>query len=192
MATATIYTLTCPLTNRLFYVGCTVQHIAQRVIGRYAAPTAKLLKSKGILPIIEEIDSCDANESNDFEAYWIKQLRALGFELENKYMPITRKPYRKYNRTQREYPNMKTKQDIINAAIAIKPKVTQQLIYAARHRLYLSYGFLERLLNGDFKCFSGGKFYARSAIKFFIDNEGITYKDVIKYKMPEFTDYIAA
>lgn len=89
---ATIYTLSCPLTKEVRYVGKTERDLKVRYKQhlyhhkRDNSKRRKWVKSLldiGLLPIIEPIDCVDIEEGNFYEQYWIAQFRAWGFSLVN-------------------------------------------------------------------------------------------------------------
>ena len=73
-----IYTLANPITKEIFYVGIT------------KSPHKRFLAHKyrlGFTPIMEELETvkvCVTNTKLDAEYFWIRQLAAWGFKLENK------------------------------------------------------------------------------------------------------------
>jgi hypothetical protein len=83
MKQAKIYTLTHPLTGDVFYVGATVMELHRRLPGGYHSPTYNSLKAAGATPIIEELESVDLDRVAESENYWICQMKAWGFHLEN-------------------------------------------------------------------------------------------------------------
>lgn len=87
-----IYTLKCPLTNSIIYVGATTkdlnlrlrQHVSDSV--NYNSSIYKYIRKNGILPLIELLDEVrfkDVNRLRELEFYWIDQLRQWGFCLYN-------------------------------------------------------------------------------------------------------------
>lgn len=92
-----IYTLTNPVTNLVFYVGCTVAFLERRLhfhCYEYSNPlNARTPKKQIILdlakinrvPAIEEIDSAtNSIEALAKERFWIYQLKSWGFPLTNR------------------------------------------------------------------------------------------------------------
>lgn len=88
----TIYTLTNPENQKVFYVGRTTLslparlscHISQKKgigaeIGRFLAD----LKQRNIRPSIKAIDECDYKDRKRVEEYWIHQLETWGYDLVN-------------------------------------------------------------------------------------------------------------
>lgn len=82
-----IYSLRCPLTDHIFYVGCTAEKLEVRVKQSYTAPTVKELRKQGLQPVIELLEETTYVYRGTRENYWIQQLRAWGFNLENQVMP---------------------------------------------------------------------------------------------------------
>lgn len=86
-----IYTLSCPETGLVMYVGkCNRinyrynQHVTDF---RDTAPIKewiKLLVSKGLRPIMEVLEECYNHEGNNVEGYWICQFKVWGFPLLNR------------------------------------------------------------------------------------------------------------
>lgn len=85
-----IYTLTDPYTNKVFYVGKTKNPLRYRLRCHYKAKgeskvvkyIAKL-KRKGGRPIIEEVENCAKDKQSETEGFWINQFKCWGFELCN-------------------------------------------------------------------------------------------------------------
>jgi hypothetical protein len=89
-----IYTLSDPLTNEIRYVGKTYrdinirykEHISDanksRKCKTHNSKWIKCLIKKETYPIIEELDVVDGNGVQS-EIYWISQMRAWGFNLNN-------------------------------------------------------------------------------------------------------------
>lgn len=85
----TIYTLTSPENNQVFYVGQTRLPIHQRLIDHKTSNSPvsayfKKLRAKNLEPVAEEIDTCSVSNAFALEAYWIQQFAAWGFDLLNK------------------------------------------------------------------------------------------------------------
>ena len=85
-----IYTLTCPITNDIRYVGKTDGELKTRLSAHISAPTSRLnrkwiliLKGFNLKPIIECIDITDDKNAESTEQYWIDQLRSWGYVLHN-------------------------------------------------------------------------------------------------------------
>lgn len=99
MKTATIYSLTNPLTCFVFYVGSTTTSIETRLKQGNFTHTYLNLREFGIAPIAEVIEECPIKDRYDVERYWMQQFRAWGFHLENKQGNNTRffQGYRRYD-----------------------------------------------------------------------------------------------
>lgn len=80
-----IYTLTSPITNQVYYVGYTNNPLQERFRNHLSwnKPTTVYLKSIGLVPIMEVLETCDYDASKTIEEYWIHQFKAWGFALEN-------------------------------------------------------------------------------------------------------------
>lgn len=88
-----IYTLSCPKTNVVRYVGRTTDKLKYRLSKHiydrkkhknHRCHWINKIYSEGLKPIIELIDSCDTYETCiQLEIYWIAQFKAWGFELVN-------------------------------------------------------------------------------------------------------------
>lgn len=88
MGKISIYTLTNPINNNVYYVGITAYPTKRFLNHLKTADTSKTtgyLVSLGLQPIMHEIDSCD-NDQHKYriEEYWIHQFRCWGFILDNK------------------------------------------------------------------------------------------------------------
>ena len=89
-----IYTLTCPITNEIKYVGKTKCKLSTRLSYHCAVKVGNItkvnwireLKQKGLKPIIEELDLVDDNLSDFHERFWIHQLKNWGFILYNQFL----------------------------------------------------------------------------------------------------------
>ncbi len=85
-----IYTLSCPITGDIVYVGKTNnlrsrfnQHKKdKRNITKLKSWIISLAK-KGLFPIMEIIDECDETNWENTEVFWIQQLKCWGFKLKN-------------------------------------------------------------------------------------------------------------
>ena len=86
-----IYTLSCPIEGRIKYVGMTKKQLHVRLIG-HLNETENINKEKwisgllkkGMIPIIEEIDSSFYRDCALYlENYWISQLKQWNMELVN-------------------------------------------------------------------------------------------------------------
>lgn len=86
-----IYTLSDPITCEIRYIGITNnmrrryrQHICTTSYGkRHCKSWIISLKSKNLLPIMEELDTCEDSLSEQIEKYWISQFISWGFNLTN-------------------------------------------------------------------------------------------------------------
>ena len=89
MAKAFIYSLACPYTKKIKYVGKTIKPLHQRLnshntdANARVSRWAKKLFNRKKKPIIEIIDSVNRSEVNYWERYWIHQFMAWGFNLLN-------------------------------------------------------------------------------------------------------------
>lgn len=92
----TIYVLKDPETEEVRYVGKTVKLLKYRLQDHlYRKRKTKTgetnhrinwiqsLINKDLIPIIQEIDNCLWNESQELEKFWIKKYRDLGYKLVN-------------------------------------------------------------------------------------------------------------
>lgn len=85
-----IYTLSCPITNNIRYVGVTKntlskrfsQHLVERRTNKRRS-WFDSLKKKGFLPTIELLDDVDDDKWIDEEKFYISYFRFLGFDLVN-------------------------------------------------------------------------------------------------------------
>lgn len=87
-----IYTLKCPKSGDVFYVGSTTQSLKSRLSGHlaesriYSHSVLKYIRENEIVPIIELVEECDYINDREFkmnENYWIDQFRQWGFPLKN-------------------------------------------------------------------------------------------------------------
>jgi len=87
-----IYTMTCPVTHDIIYVGSTVQPLKVRLSlhlndsKNSNSPLKKYIRDMNIVPsmeLIEEIDVLTENQLRIVEYYWIDQFRQWGFRLKN-------------------------------------------------------------------------------------------------------------
>lgn len=92
MSKVKIYTLSDPITLEVRYVGKTVQGLEKRLnqhlldskkFKNLNSNWLKSLKRKSLKPIIEELDEVDESKWIEAEIYWIAQLKAWGFNLNN-------------------------------------------------------------------------------------------------------------
>ena len=83
-----IYTISCPFTEKVKYVGQTISPLEIRLKQHLSAPTNKRMAvwfqslngEQPIIDLLEVVDICHADET---EMYWISQLRAWGIDLFN-------------------------------------------------------------------------------------------------------------
>ncbi len=85
-----IYTLTCPTTNNIFYVGRTNGKLKNRLTGhlkdnvnREKKKVINEILEKDKLPIIESIDVCTKSDVYKLEIFWINLIKTWGFNLTN-------------------------------------------------------------------------------------------------------------
>jgi group I intron endonuclease len=87
-----IYTLTDPRDNLIKYIGKAKSintrlytHMVNCNLKKNTKKTAwlKSLKSQGLVPIIEELDTVGYENWKETEKYWIAQFKAWGFNLKN-------------------------------------------------------------------------------------------------------------
>lgn len=85
-----IYTLSCPITFVVKYVGKTTnvrlrynQHVSDKRQMSLVKSWIKSLKKTGLTPIMEVVDECNNDNWRLMESYWICQFRTWGFELKN-------------------------------------------------------------------------------------------------------------
>lgn len=91
MKKAIIYTLNCPITGDVKYIGKTKRNLDTRLgehIKNISKPTLKnnwikSLKSKGLSPDISILDEVSHSDWQFWEIYWIEQFKAWGFDLKN-------------------------------------------------------------------------------------------------------------
>lgn len=85
-----IYTLEDPITKEIRYVGKTNNiklrfncHVSNRKINTHCHSWIRSLIRKDMLPIMQIIDTCNNNDWQWVEQYWISQIKAWGFNLTN-------------------------------------------------------------------------------------------------------------
>lgn len=90
MRRVVIYSLSCPISGKVRYVGQTIMPIKDRLISHVSERNnnakclwIKELIDNNLIPIIEEIDIVDIYEANNVEMYWINQFNEWGYELLN-------------------------------------------------------------------------------------------------------------
>lgn len=85
-----IYTLSNPLTQEVKYIGKTInnlnsrlrQHITRKRMNKTTCWIKSLFK-EGLIPLIEELDSCEWEQSADLEIFYISIFKLWGFNLTN-------------------------------------------------------------------------------------------------------------
>lgn len=91
--TITIYTLSHPITNHVFYVGQTRNTLIERLCCHMASNDHKfhlnkhikeIIRLTGKKPLIEPVDFGTRENKIKLEEYWIQQFAAWGFDLFNK------------------------------------------------------------------------------------------------------------
>lgn len=89
----TVYTLSCPLSKEVMYVGVTRQPLKNRLSGHlsggngYMSNITTWIKGLNQIPIIEPIIEFYANNHHEAileENFWLEQLRQWGFDLLNR------------------------------------------------------------------------------------------------------------
>lgn len=86
---ATIYSLSCPITHNVRYIGKTyniIRRIKEHLICNeksYRVHWIKNLKKKGLTPSIDIIDVVPYDESNFWEQHYISLFKSWGFKLVN-------------------------------------------------------------------------------------------------------------
>lgn len=90
--TVSIYTLSCPKTGNVRYVGAS-SNPTHRLSGhksdakrRNSAPVQKWISSlldEGLIPIMDIVDSADSNTRDEREKYWIQRYKDGGCDLLN-------------------------------------------------------------------------------------------------------------
>lgn len=87
-----IYTLANPITGEIRYIGKTVKTLSQRLTdhiysvkreSNYRTNWIKSILKIGYEPLIEPLDTCFWDKSQELETYWIFQFKAWGFNLVN-------------------------------------------------------------------------------------------------------------
>lgn len=99
--TVTIYTLSHPVTNEIFYIGQTTMVLARRLdchwttnadVGLKMSTYMKTLKDANLRPKIEAIDTGRYHDKKTLEEFWIQTFSGWGFSLVN-YRHNTNKSY---------------------------------------------------------------------------------------------------
>ena len=86
-----IYTLNCPITGEVKYIGKTIKPVEKRLTEHLSDLRGydkrknwlRMLKLMGLKPYVEILDCVDSAEWAFWESYWICQFRAWGFNLKN-------------------------------------------------------------------------------------------------------------
>lgn len=87
-----IYTLSCPITKEIRYIGKTSQSLRIRLNlhlckcekeKNHKSSWIKHLKLKGLRPEIELLEVCDTQDWENCEKYWIAMFKFWGFNLTN-------------------------------------------------------------------------------------------------------------
>lgn len=87
-----IYTLSHPKTNKIVYVGKTINSLEERLYGhigdskrhnRKICKWINKLTREGLKPIIEELDSTNEDQLADLEIFYIELFKFWGFDLKN-------------------------------------------------------------------------------------------------------------
>jgi len=86
-----VYTLSCPIENVIKYVGLTTQPLEDRLSMHLSKPSnknsawVKFLKENKLKPIIEILEEVEGGKNHLAltERYWINQILAWGFNLNN-------------------------------------------------------------------------------------------------------------
>jgi len=85
-----IYTLSCPITNNIKYVGITKNSLSKRLSQHLAEKRNNKRKSwilnlrnKNLIPSMELLDEVSDNEWKDEEKFYISYFKFLGFDLVN-------------------------------------------------------------------------------------------------------------
>lgn len=87
-----IYTLANPITGEIRYIGKTVKTLSQRLTdhiysvkreSNYRINWINSILKMGYKPLIEPLDACFWDKSQELETYWISQFKAWGFNLVN-------------------------------------------------------------------------------------------------------------
>ena len=85
-----IYTISCPISNAIKYVGKTHRTLDERMLHHSRQTKDSDLKTWinyiiGLkkTPIIEPVDECDEDDACELETFWIHQFECWGFKLFN-------------------------------------------------------------------------------------------------------------
>lgn len=93
MPVTSIYTLACPISGQIRYVGKTTKSLQRRLQGHLCYSNKNYshrgnwiynLKTRGFSPVIELVEELSLDiDWEKAEAYWIEQFKAWGFDLVN-------------------------------------------------------------------------------------------------------------
>ena len=87
-----IYTLAHPITKKIVYVGKTINSLEHRLYGhisdskrhnRKICKWINKLSQEGLIPLIEELDSCSIENLAELEIFYIDLFKTWGFDLKN-------------------------------------------------------------------------------------------------------------
>jgi group I intron endonuclease len=87
-----IYTLSHPLTSEIVYIGKTTTSLSHRLSthivdsrrhNRKICTWIKKLTKQGLIPLIEEIDTCSEECSSEMERFYIQMFKSWNFMLKN-------------------------------------------------------------------------------------------------------------
>ena len=101
---AVVYTLKCPITDEIKYVGLTTKPLSKRLACHVSRPAPKNskwinnLRANGLKPTIEVLEEVEGDKAHLLftEKYWMNQLNTWGFKLNNHYSLIKSEPRKKY------------------------------------------------------------------------------------------------
>lgn len=88
----TIYSVSHPITNMIFYVGRTTTPLQKRlgamlttkeIYNNNLSDILKSIKEEGRKPVIEELDKCDYDNRMNVEEFWIQTISGWGFDIKN-------------------------------------------------------------------------------------------------------------
>lgn len=85
-----IYSISDPRNNNIIYVGKTLSQLSIRLKGHITNTKSPLINiiteiiSGGLIPKIEPLEIYDSDVANECEMFWIRQVRAWGFNTYNK------------------------------------------------------------------------------------------------------------
>ncbi len=124
----TIYTLTNPENNEVFYVGRTILALSRRMQSHTMKAECSRdyviylyeLEKKGLKPIIEAVDECTWDNRKQVEEFWIQTFATWGFPLVNKRHIVNKNWY-----TQKEIQRKRQRSFVLKT---VRPEVLD-LIY---------------------------------------------------------------